>query len=203
MSEINLNKKKEFPIWLAIVIIIIWLISTIYAFWWFQYKDMRGFANVNWEERFVKFKGQPLQKNLSKDIESLLSNHKITVVNFINPSCGCNKFNYEHLNELKKSFNKDVQFISLVKNEVDGTLNQTQNLNILQAKYVSSDLIPASPAAAIFDKTGKMIYFGPFSDGAFCGQGNNLVEGKLTKLTNNQNVEPWINMRGYGCFCDW
>lgn len=201
------NKHSQLSNWFAISLISIWLTGTAYGFWWFQFKDMRGFSDTNWEEKAVKFQGRFLSEYLTKELGMNLLENKVTVVNFINPLCECNKFNYAHVDELKKKFGLNVNFISLLSKRANmrnvDELVIDHQLNIYQVKEMPSDVIPASPAAAVFDKAGQLVYFGPFSDGAVCGQGNNLVESRLTKLNNNEKLEKWINTRGYGCFCDW
>ena len=62
--------------------------------------------------------------------------------------------------------------------------------------------VPASPAVAIWDEHGKLAYFGPYSSGLVCGQGDDFVSRVMVRLTQKQNPE-WINMLGVGCFCPW
>lgn len=62
--------------------------------------------------------------------------------------------------------------------------------------------LPASPAVAIWDRTGYLAYFGPYSEGAVCNSSNSFIEPVLDALLENRTVAA-ANTLAVGCFCDW
>lgn len=191
----------------AFVLFFLWLLGTAFGFWWFQFKDLRGFADEQWQERAVRFMGQDLQTELLKSISSSESEDKVTVVNFLQPGCQCNKFNISHLKDLKKRYVNEVRFLHLIPKAgaESSDVVELKNADLGEVVVVSGDLkkyIPAAPSAAILGPQDTLIYFGPYSDGAVCGQGKNLVESVVDNTLEGE-LKSWLNMRAYGCFCDW
>ena len=62
--------------------------------------------------------------------------------------------------------------------------------------------LPASPAVAIWDRSGHLAYFGPYSEGAVCNSSNSFIEPVLDALLENRSVAA-ANTLAVGCFCDW
>ena len=62
--------------------------------------------------------------------------------------------------------------------------------------------LPASPAVAIWDRTGQLAYFGPYSEGATCTSSNSFIEPILEALSAGRPVSA-SNTLAVGCFCDW
>jgi hypothetical protein len=60
--------------------------------------------------------------------------------------------------------------------------------------------IEATPAALVFDAAGKLVYFGPYSDSARCGESGGLVERVLERVLDGQAPRPQP-FYGGGCFC--
>ena len=189
----------------AFLLFVLWLSATAFAFWWFQFKDLRGFADEQWQERAVRFMGRDLQVELVETISDYIKDDHVVVVNFFQPGCQCNKFNISHLKELKARYTGRVTFLHLVP---DGGID-TADLAALsksgEVVSVDSNLkkyIPAAPSAAVLGPHDELIYFGPYSEGAVCGQGKNLVESVVDNSLEGE-IKFWLNMRAYGCFCDW
>jgi hypothetical protein len=65
-----------------------------------------------------------------------------------------------------------------------------------------ADTLPASPAVAIWDKTGQLAYVGPYSEGMICTAGNSFIEPILEALTSGRKVQA-TNTLSVGCYCDW
>jgi len=189
----------------AFLLLILWLLGTAFGFWWFQFKDLRGFADEQWQERAVRFMGRDLQSELVVTISDYIKDNEIVVVNFFQPGCQCNKFNISHLEELKIRYASRVRFLHLVPEGAVGLADLEALSNSGEVVSVTTNLkkyIPAAPSAAVLGSEDQLIYFGPYSDGAVCGQGKNLVESVVDNSLEGE-IKSWLNMRAYGCFCDW
>lgn len=62
--------------------------------------------------------------------------------------------------------------------------------------------LPASPAVAIWDRQGRLAYFGPYSEGAVCNSSNSFIEPILKALLEDRNVSA-SNTVAVGCYCAW
>jgi hypothetical protein len=60
--------------------------------------------------------------------------------------------------------------------------------------------IDATPAALVYDARGKLVYYGPYSDGARCGESGGLVERVLDRVLLGHTPLPQP-FYGGGCFC--
>lgn len=190
---------------LALLVLVVWLSATAFGFWWFQFKDLRGFADEQWQERAVRFMGRDLQAELVLNVSEHIKDNEIVVVNFFQPGCQCNKFNISHLEELKVRYASRVRFLHLVPEGASDLADLAVLRNSGEVVSVSTTLkkyIPAAPSAAVLGPQDQLIYFGPYSEGAVCGQGKNLVETIVDKSLEGE-IKSWLNMRAYGCFCDW
>ena len=65
------------------------------------------------------------------------------------------------------------------------TLSSLKTITILPG----SEQVPASPAVAIWDRSGKLAYFGPYSEGLTCNSSNSFIEPILKALTKDRAVE--------------
>ena len=98
-------------------------------------------------------------------------------MHFWDPACPCNVGNQQHLGELIEHYApQGVEFYALQKPGSHGQLPD----NLRQMKILSSlpgaDQIPATPAVAIWDRSGKLAYFGPYSEGLTCNASNSFIE---------------------------
>jgi hypothetical protein len=123
---------------------------------------------------------------------SPLRGNKALVVHFVDPDCPCSRFSTPHIQELELAFSKNIEFVDFLSSvETDERMQQFK-----------AAVIPAGPAVAVFSQSGDLAYFGPYSSGAVCGEGDDLVAATLTSLDNNINPQ-WINQENVGCFCQW
>jgi hypothetical protein len=136
------------------------------------------------------------------------------VVHFWNPDCGCNKFNNPHVREIVEQYSKQgIRFLTVVKTQP----GQNQQASLTQAETLfnipavlegslqmdSSSAPSATPAAAVINKQGQLAYFGPYSDGAFCGAtGGSFVEKTLDRVLEGTITESSKTL-AFGCFCQW
>ena len=178
---------------LASLLAILWLSAMLAAFWWFQARYIRPF-----EARTELFEGTQLRLPVA-----LAGPGPIRLVHFWDPGCPCNVGNQQHLGELVQAYApRGVQFYAVQKPGTQGRL--PANLQALQplAGVAGSEGLPASPAVAIWDREGRLAYFGPYSEGALCTSSNSFIEPILEALAAGRPVRAQSNL-AVGCFCDW
>ena len=156
---------------------------------------------------------------LTRSLNNLLAELKTEpettyLIHFWQPDCSCNRFNRSHVREIAKKYQHDkFQLITVTQPHADYSDNELikmaeQELSsrvVIDHQYQLSGKarIPAAPAAAVIDKTGKMAYFGPYSDSSFCGLGGTAFVERVTDLLFAGENTSMINTLVAGCFCNW
>ena len=153
---------------------------TLYCFWWFQFRHISEFS-----EYWVTFKGSD-----SLVDAKVLPSDRPLVMHFIDPKCPCSRFTIPHLAKLKSEFSHIAEFVHYESREFSARV-KTEHFDV-----------PAGPSVAIWSKLGELSYFGPYSGGAVCGQGEDFVARILTSLEAG-GTPHWINQEAVGCFCKW
>ena len=195
----------------------VWLLSTAYGFWWFQFKDLRPFS-VTTSNKNAFFEGERLWGHLAP----LLANDKVdtgrddkgtTVVHFWDPACACSRFNEQHVRQLMAAYRqRGIRFLVLARpgafrdraelaqkaNKVFGTVEVAW----LEDEGLNKN-IPSSPAALILDGQRRLAYFGPYSQGAVCSVGTGQFVERILDGVLAGNNPGFINTLAFGCFCDW
>lgn len=164
------------------------------AFWWFEARYLRTFEG----ERAEFFSGERLA------LPDVLSGPgPIRLVHFWDPACPCNAGNQQHLAELLQRFSdQGVSFYALQKPGTRGQLpKQLSGLKTLDT-FPGAASLPASPAVGIWDESGRLVYIGPYSEGAVCNSGNSFIEPILEAVVAGRQVNA-TNSLAVGCFCDW
>jgi len=197
---------------LALVITTLWLLATAYAFWWFQIKDLRPF-DLNMSEVVE-------EKSLTTNIKRLLAKAsqstptKGYILNFWQPDCGCNRFNTPHVKQLTENYQSEgFELITITRPSAEYNARQVTKMakeKFNSAVFVDSgnifsgaSRIPAIPSVAVYNNNGLLNYFGPYSDGAFCGVGGTRFVEKVADLIIQNEQPNIINTLSYGCFCKW
>ncbi len=181
---------------MALVLVTLWLLGTVYAFWWFQFRDIRTFeleAAALQELTFV----QPPVSTKAADGRPL-------VVHFRDPDCACTRFNDAHVRQLVQAYAaRGIDF--RVHELVPAGENPAELFGRgMEAVRVTKELLaalPAVPAAAVWDERGNLVYLGPYASGAVCvtGEGR-YVENVLDALLRDEQIET-AAQRVKGCFC--
>ena len=171
--QVSHNKRQL----LALLIAAVWLLITLLTLSWFKYQYVGDF-----QERWVDFdmtqlleQPQHPQKGYAK------------IMHYVDPACPCSRFAYSHIQDIEKHLQQDAEF---------------QTVTPQSATESRIRPVPAVPAVAIWDAAGKLAYFGPYSSGFLCGQGEDLVIAVMESLRRGENPE-WINQQAVGCFCEW
>ena len=163
------------------------------AYDWFQGRYLRAFS-----EHTAVFSGDPLRLP-----DNLAGPGAIRLVHFWDPACPCNVGNQQHLTELVEQYApRGVEFYSVQKpgshGQLPSTLSHLKPISVLPG----SEQIPASPAVAIWDRDGKLAYFGPYSEGLTCNSKNSFIEPILQALSEGRAVGATHTL-AVGCYCPW
>ena len=163
------------------------------AYDWFQGQYIRPFS-----EQTALFAGDVLSLPAE-----LSGPGPIRVVHFWDPACPCNVGNQQHLGELIEQYApQGVEFYALQKpgshGQLPDNLRHMKNLDALPG----ADQIPASPAVGIWDRTGKLAYFGPYSEGLTCNASNSFIEPILKALGTGRELNATHTL-AVGCYCSW
>ncbi|VVN81468.1 hypothetical protein PS718_01139 [Pseudomonas fluorescens] len=163
------------------------------AYDWFQGRYLRAFS-----EHTAVFSGDPLRLP-----DDLAGPGKIRLVHFWDPACPCNVGNQQHLTEMVEHFSaRGVEFFAVQRpgshGQLPTTLSSLKTIEVLPG----AEQIPASPAVAIWDRSGKLAYFGPYSEGLTCNSSNSFIEPILNALTDDRPVNATHTL-AVGCYCPW
>ncbi|MCK9801255.1 DUF6436 domain-containing protein [Pseudomonas sp. MAFF 302030] len=163
------------------------------AYDWFQGRYLRVF-----NEHTAVFSGDALQLPAE-----LAGPGPIRLVHFWDPACPCNVGNQQHLAELIEHYGaQGVEFYGVQKPGSHGQLPA----NLERLKHLptlpGAEQIPASPAVAIWDRNGKLAYFGPYSEGLTCNSSNSFIEPILKALQDGRPVNATHTL-AVGCYCPW
>src|SRR6202020_143433 len=180
----------------------VWLAGTAYAFWSFELKHERSFESAH----TVLFDSGSRARSAEAWFHTVLapqlgsgSGHVATVVHIYSADCPCNRFTHPHLARIISGYqHRGVSFVAAVHGPataVAGSLTSSAGLTGIQQVELRGgrDLawIESTPAALIFDATGRLVYFGPYSDSARCGEsGGGLVERVLERVLGGQSPQP-------------
>lgn len=188
---------------IASILVFIWAGATAYAFWWFEFKNLRPF-DTRANGQVVDISAQPLQQALLTLTQS--DPHTIRVIHFWNPACYCNRFNQQHLQQIRQKYERlGISFyLALVG-------NKTQYKSEIEANYMGirvvelgevARFIPSTPSAAIIKVGHGLTYFGPYSEGAMCSAQSGTFVEKILDASLTGNPAAKINSLAFGCYCD-
>lgn len=170
-------KNSAFKKWVGFAVVVFWGIAVALAFWWFEYRNWRNFA-----DKTVMFTSEPLG-HLYQSLPNAVG--RPLIVHFVRPDCPCNRYQDSHIQELQPVINNIPQLYLKVDDPVVAGLD-----------------IPAAPSVAVWNEKGDIAYYGPYSSGAICGTGKDFVSMVVNAISHNQNP-ALINMVGVGCYCAW
>jgi hypothetical protein len=156
----------------AVALVAGWVALVVLGFWWFSARFFMPFGEV-----LVSFDG----RDIAAQSPSL---NEVTVVGLIDKECACSGFAESHWSDLQREY-PHVVF------ERASTTNRWSFL--LQS-------VGVSPAVAVWNADGRLVYLGPFSSGSMCGSGDDFVAMTLGSLAASDPVQ-WINQDAVGCFC--
>ncbi|WP_434339700.1 DUF6436 domain-containing protein [Motilimonas cestriensis] len=163
-----------------VVIVLLWIMSTLIAAIYFIGARLVDFDPTG---KLRQQDSQDFALSLLKQIQLDPLNMGNTIIHFTASGCVCNSYSQAH----KQSLNQ--QAIS------DGY--QVINLTMTAALR---ELVPATPAALVMSNKGKLVYFGPYSEGLACSSSNSLIELAINNYNKGFNPKLIID-KAKGCYC--
>lgn len=163
---------------LQLAILIAWLGFTLLAFGYFITDKLVSFDS---NEKLKNVDYQKLSTFLAPYSLPIEGNKKQTVLHFSTPTCNCQKYSDEHIQEINELAAKH-----------DFTI---KNINIEK-----HDIIPSTPSIALIDKSGEIIYFGPYGQGLACSQTTGYAQTILNNFIKGYN-ENIVIKEAKGCYC--
>ena len=162
------------------IVIISWLISVLVAAVFFM------------SERTVVYDPKGLLTGVANEtlLNSILTVgntgeiNQRTLVHFSSDNCRCNEVSKKHIN-LVFDLAKENSF-ELVHVNVD--------------KHMTS-IIPSTPSVMLIDKSGDLIYLGPYGEGLTCSKTNGVVDTVLNNLKKGYKASTIYN-DAKGCYCN-
>ncbi len=161
--------KHTYSAALVSLVFVLWLGLVVGLFWMLQFR---------YEAVWVSFDGTNLPR--------LESQKAMRVIHFVDESCPCSKFSRPHIVDIESKWSgQGVAFETL---DMAGRSESRPQLR---------QAIPATPAVAVWNHAGELTYFGPYTSGAICGEGDDLLDQALSTPIEGQR----INQESVGCFC--
>lgn len=211
MSFIRAASSDKTP-WSLVVLFVTWVIGTSITMFLLERKDLRLFYE-NQQGVEVFFEGGKFSTELAQYIEEqqLQQQGSIYIFHFWNPNCICDQANSEHVKQIISNYAVNIIFF-LVANANDYSAYLEQWKDVIpygRIKFISYEELqlttdlPATPAAAVVSPSGKLNYFGPYSEGGVClPNDEGIIEGILDSiLIGESKYYPFTT--GYGCYCPW
>jgi hypothetical protein len=190
-----------------------WLLCTAGAFWYFELRDWRPFSSQS---------AQPFDLRRTGEVESWFRANvhadasgqpQLTFIHLYSPGCGCNGYTESHLRRLLDRYqSRGVRFLAAATPSIKGSLGVVSPSLGLSAvgstQLLAAAGIATAPAALIFDAAGRLLYYGPYSNAAWCGSGGGLVEPVIDRALAGRPPIPGNSPAGNqpvirGCFCAW
>ena len=203
MLKYNIKAK----VLIASFVSVVWFFGMIFAFWFFQFKNLRQFSEnpelgLNSKTILSNFNSSEIKNSIRK------MNASAVVINFIDPECYCSKFTLQHVKKIQNKYSHDkIIFTDAYRDAGEkgnfiakNNMESSELYSVIRSIINLSDL-PATPAVAVFDGEGNLAYFGPYSDDAFCGTSDGFLDNSIKKILAGQNYRD-VNMLAYGCFCE-
>lgn len=184
---------------LPIVLVGLWALAMVGAFWHFFHRDLGQFGSRD----LSFFDGEQVSQSLSEQFQ--FSGSVGRVVHFWDRDCRCSRFNRQHAREVMQEFGEQgISFVVAVPSAAAQADARRLFPEASEVIVVAETATISSPAAAAFDASGDLLYYGPYSDGVLCSSGDaSPVEQVLTDLLAARQPRQWLNLSAVGCYCQW
>ncbi|WP_111978586.1 DUF6436 domain-containing protein [Algibacillus agarilyticus] len=172
-----------FTIWF---IIIISAVSTFQVPQQFEFDPEHQLENAALDPTFSQQFTATVQRYTTNMIaaDSQLNN---TIVHFTREHCNCQMIAQPHIDS--------VIALGVKHNFKSVTLDLST-----PAPHVLQQWIPSTPAVAVFNQQGQLIYLGPYASGYFCSEGNGLVEPFIHTAQNHTRSIAAVITQSSGCY---
>ena len=186
----------QFSIWryrIAIVLVVLWLLLTAYAFWVFHFRYL---YSVNSIDQWVMFSSDQMS------LKNEFADDKPTLIHFHDPQCPCSRFVVPDVKNILESYLGEVHIRVLVPDA--SAIAKASRLFGVEAEIATTQLQPiASPAAWLMATNGQTAYLGPYSDSGICSiSDSHQVAALISDLLDGQVLSAGNHLTT-GCFCVW
>jgi hypothetical protein len=176
---------------LELGLVVLWLAIVVTAFWWFALRDLRPFvqegSSVSTAALFDADRLPRIQQFLATHASlARESAASLTLLHLRDPACRCNRFSDPHVAALRRDYGSRGVRI--------------ETLGVSMTRRDLADWLPATPAALLVDRQGRVLYLGPLSEAANCGRDNAPVERALDDALAGHSAAVGTRL-GTGCFC--
>jgi hypothetical protein len=173
------------------LIVAAWLGGAGYGIWFFELRLERPFVSAARATLFESgAHAQVAEEWFRRRLAGAAEPAQVvqaTVVHVYDAQCPCNRFSDPHLAKIEAAYRqRGVRFLRVERSSSSGA--------------AAPRWIESTPAALVFDAHGKLVYFGPYSEGAACGATNGLVERVLDQVLSGRSPTPGLVISA-GCFC--
>jgi len=189
------------------IVLIAWLASSAAAFWYFELGEWRPFAAESiqpFASADAALAEQWFRSNVAPGSASGAP-VRITLIHLYNPQCRCNRFTEPHLQRLKERYqSRGVRFLAAAAPHSPAIARAPLDMPLIRSKdgMLAAAGVDTAPAALIFDNDGRLLYYGPYSDSAWCGSAGTLVDTVLDRALSGAKTMTGISATR-GCFCEW
>jgi len=177
---------KALKVRITVGLLILWLGSVIFGFWWFQGKLIRPFSQDY----------SPFVALASDQAPLGQTGGRVTVIELIDEDCYCSRINRPHRDRIREHYGSErVSFLAVRAGEVLP--------DSLEPRLVERLAKTSAPAALVLGQSGQLEYFGPYSFGAGCFTGSGTFVERAIDRALAGSTQPQVNVLGSGCFCNW
>lgn len=161
-----------------LAILATWIAFTFFAFGYFI------------QDRLVSFDSKEKLKSVGhQDLSAYLAPYSIqgedkgkqTILHFSTPNCDCQSYSDKHI----KAINE---------------LADEHHFNIKNIEINEHDVIPSTPSVALIDKSGEVVYFGPYGQGLACSETSGYAQTILNNYLKGYS-ENIVIKEAKGCYC--
>ena len=167
------------------VAFILWIVGSLGGMFYFSTSRLVYFDPNNslMDEALTK----DYAKNFSQYLTTKFGDLSGRAIHFTQDGCFCNLVAQSH--------------ISAVKNQIEESGYKNEDYNISSIENLKK-FIPSTPAVALFNDSGNLLFFGPYSTGYLCTAGNGFVEDIIIQMENKRQPRPITVSIARGCYCN-
>ena len=184
--------------WLAasVVVSLVWVSSTAYAFWYFQGQHLGAYPE---SQTWMAFQadGLPVPADAGQ----------VRLTLFWDDVCPCSRYSEPHARELiEMALARDESLLVIVPHGRGREQAASRFPDLPQdAIHVRPSPVEGfvSPSAAVHDRRGDLVYAGPLGEGAGCvTDADGFLDSALAAVRAGDTTAV-INTTASGCFCPW
>lgn len=161
-----------------IIIVTVWLVFTVISFIVLTGNKLTKFDKNNKLKQLSLFE---LTKHINSFNEINDSRHGKTIVHFSQTGCSCTSFSSSHIREIDN-------------------MAKANDFTVINKTLISDKIIPATPAVAIIDEFGELLYLGPYGAGLACSQTNGFAQTMLNNYLLGYSTQVIVT-DAKGCYC--